>query len=261
MTTADVLTQNTPSSVPCLVLLGGTLGDETVWRDVIERLGATVTTLCRRTDTGSTVREIASAALEAAPAVFSLAGHSFGGIVALEMQRQAPLRVERIALLNASAGPGSIEQQQSWSALRARVLTGDFSSVAQELAYTTLPEHHRDARLIARNLDMANTVGASGFLRQLNAQASRPDSRPTLPDIDVPTLLVAGEHDEVCPPERQHEIATSIPGSTMELITGSGHMSPLEAPNEVAALLNTWLSTSSILGVSTSRTSAARAVT
>lgn len=243
MTTADMTKQNSTPTVPYLVLLSGTLGDETLWKDVVEPLGSTVETVCLRTDTGSTVREIAAAALAVAPAVFSLAGHSFGGIVALEMQRQAPARIERIALLNASARAGSEAQQKSWSDARDRIVAGEFAIVAKELAHAALPEHHRQAGLIERNMSMATAVGAAGFLRQLDAQASRPDSLPTLADITVPTMVVIGADDELCPPERQYEIARLVPNSITRLISGAGHMVPLEAPQEAAALLRTWMTT------------------
>ncbi len=244
MTTADMTKQNSTPTVPYLVLLSGTLGDETLWKDVVEPLGSTVETVCLRTDTGSTVREIAHATLAAAPAVFSLAGHSFGGIVALEMQRLTPTRIARIALLNASARAGSEAQQKNWSDTRNRIMAGEFVAVAQELAHATLPEYHRQTRLIERNMSMATAVGAAGFLRQLQAQASRPSSLSTLADITVPAMIVIGADDEMCPPERQHEVARLVPNSTTRVISGAGHMVPLEVPHEAAELLRTWMTTS-----------------
>lgn len=243
MTTVEMTTQESSPTRPCLVLLSGTLGDETLWQEVVERLGSSITTVCLRTDTGTSVREIAQATLAAAPAVFSLAGHSFGGIIALEMQRLAPARVERIALLNASGRVGSRAQQEGWSDTRDRILEGEFVAVSQELAHATLPEHHRQAGLIERNMSMARAVGAAGFLRQLQAQASRPDSLCALADITVPTMVVIGSADEMCPPERQHEVARLVPNSATRVISGAGHMVPLEAPEEAAELLRFWLST------------------
>ncbi len=225
-----------------LVLMSGMLGDESLWRGVLERLGSTHDVLCLRTDADSTVGEVAARALVAAPPTFALAGHSFGGIVALEMQRQAPHRVLRLALLSASARPGSSAQQESWSALRARTLSGEFIAVANDLAVATLPAHHRTPELMALTSAMAHVVGPTGLLRQLAAQSTRPDSRPTLATIDVPTLVAIGLHDEVCPPDLQHEVARCIPGAVTEVMASAGHMSPLEAPGEVARVLRAWWS-------------------
>ncbi|MEO6999197.1 MAG: alpha/beta fold hydrolase [Terracoccus sp.] len=225
-----------------LVLLSGMLGDESLWRGVLQRLDPLTEALCLRSDSRSTVGEVAAAVLDTAPSSFALAGHSFGGIVALEVQRQAPDRVVRLALLSASARAGSPAQQEGWAALRSRTLAGEFTTVAAELAVATLPAHHRTSELVAQNLAMADVVGSAGLLRQLTAQVTRPDSRPRLAGIAIPTTVVIGESDEVCPPGLQHEVARSIPGAVTEVIAGTGHMSPLEAPDEVAEVLRTWLS-------------------
>lgn len=239
---------------PSVVLLSGMLGDESLWEGVVEGVAATHTVLCLRTDTAETVTEVAAAALELAPLSFALVGHSFGGVVALEMQRQAPARVKRIALLSASARPGSSEQQRSWSTLRSRVMAGEFADVARELAVATLGERHRSSGLVAHNLAMAESVGAGGLLRQLAAQTTRPDSRPGLARIAVPALVVMGEHDLVCPTALQHEVAAGVSGSAVSMMEGCGHMTPLEAPGEVAAVMGQWLSPGSSVRSSNSRT-------
>lgn len=242
MTTENGSAPAIASGAPSLVLLSGMLGDESLWRGVLRRLGLTAAGICLRSDSRSTVREAAEAVLDATPSSFALAGHSFGGIVALEVQRQAPDRVVRLALLSASARAGSPAQQEGWSALRSRTLAGEFSVVAAELAVATLPAHHRTPELVAQNLAMAFVVGSSGLLRQLAAQVTRPDSRTGLAAIAVPTMVVIGERDEVCPPALQYEVASRIPGAVTEVIAGAGHMSPLEAPDEVAEVLRRWLS-------------------
>ncbi|MDN5768311.1 MAG: alpha/beta hydrolase [Humibacillus sp.] len=242
MTTEDRSALADASGAPTLVLLSGMLGDESLWRGVLQRLDPLTKPLCLRSDSGATVGAVAAAVLDAAPPSFALAGHSFGGIVALEVQRLAPHRVARLALLSASGRPGSTAQKEGWSTLRERTLAGEFSTVVEELAILTLPQHHRTPELVAQGVAMSHVVGASGLLRQLAAQGDRPDSLPRLAGIDVPTAVVIGELDEVCPPDLQHEVARTIPGAVTHIISGAGHMSPLEAPDQVAQVLRTWLS-------------------
>jgi pimeloyl-ACP methyl ester carboxylesterase len=88
---------------------------------------------------------------------------------------------------------------------------------------------------------MARAVGPRGLRRQLAAQASRPDSRPWLAAIAVPTLVLTGAKDAICPRELQEELVAGIPGARHAVVEGAGHMAPLEEPAAVAAELNTWL--------------------
>jgi len=224
-----------------LVLLSGMLGDETLWSAVVDGLPQDTPTLCLRTDGAATVGQVAASVLASAPHRFALAGHSFGAIVALEVFRQAASRVTRIALLSASARSGSLVQRQAWTSMRQQCADGDFAKVAAELAEATLPAARRGGALVGAGLAMADTVGVQGFLDQLAAQATRPDSRPSLATIAVPALVVIGANDEVCPPALQVELAQGIPDAVTIRLEGAGHMTPIEAPEAVAEALRAWL--------------------
>jgi pimeloyl-ACP methyl ester carboxylesterase len=88
---------------------------------------------------------------------------------------------------------------------------------------------------------MAAAVGPRGLVRQLSAQATRPDSRPSLAAIQARTLVLTGADDAVCPPALQEELAAGIPGARHVTIEGAGHMAALEDPGAVAAALEEWL--------------------
>ncbi len=62
----------------------------------------------------------------------------------------------------------------------------------------------------------------------------RVDSRPGLPAIDCPTLVIVGDGDVVTPPELAQEIVSGIPGARLSMIRDSGHLSTLEQPAAVA---------------------------
>jgi pimeloyl-ACP methyl ester carboxylesterase len=225
-----------------LVLLPGMLGDGTVWDGVVAALGPEADVVRARIDLDDSIAGIAGRVLGEAPARFALAGHSLGGIVAMEIMRRSPARVTRLALLNTSAGAGSPAQRAGWARLADRAGRGDFAAVAAELARATLPAARRgDPGLVARNERMAETVGPDGLLRQLRAQESRIDSRPSLAAIEVPVLVLSGELDEVSPSALQEDLAEPIRTARHEIIPGCGHMSPLERPAEVAAHLRDWL--------------------
>jgi pimeloyl-ACP methyl ester carboxylesterase len=242
---ADVLAPELP--VPAaigrepLVLLSGMLGDDALWDGLASRIGDIAAPCALRIDLDDSVPELAAGVLAAAPPRFALAGHSLGAIVALEVQRQAPQRVTRLALIAASGRGPSEAQQAAWAAWRARTDADEFAAVAHELALATLgPGARTDADLVAANEAMAGAVRADGFRRQLAAQATRPDSGPRLGEIAVPVLVVSGELDDICPPALQDELAAGIPGAQLVRVPGAGHMIPLEAPEALAAAVRAW---------------------
>jgi pimeloyl-ACP methyl ester carboxylesterase len=230
-----------PDPLP-LVLLPGMLGSARVFADVVADLGDAVSCRPLRVDLDETVADAAESVLAAAPGRFALAGHSLGGIVALAMWARAPHRIARLALLNSSARPPSPEQRDAWSDLRERTARGDFGTVVAEQARINVGDQPAGrGDLVRRWIDIASDVGPEGLQRQLSMQASRDDSRQWLGSIDVPTLVLSGAADRVCPPEIQAEIVAAVPCATHVTIEGAGHMTPLDHPAEVAAALRGWL--------------------
>jgi pimeloyl-ACP methyl ester carboxylesterase len=87
---------------------------------------------------GSTIAEIASSILAAAPPSFALVGLSMGGMISLEIMRQVPERVKKLALLDTSARPDTPEQTELRRASIAQAKAGNFAAVleqAQRSAY------------------------------------------------------------------------------------------------------------------------------
>lgn len=70
---------------------------------------------------------------------------------------------------------------------------------------------------------------------------NRADSRPRLPAIAVPTLVLCGEAERLCPPEVHREMAAAIPGARLAIIANAGHFALIEQPDAVAAEFGRWL--------------------
>jgi pimeloyl-ACP methyl ester carboxylesterase len=218
------------------------LGDESLWAAVGPALADRAAVRPARTDLDGSVPAIASRVLADAPPRFALGGHSFGAIVALEIVRRAPERLSRLALLTASARPPTEEQLASWARLERRLGNGDFGRLAHDFALASVPQRRRgDSELVARVEAMAHTVGPDGLRRQLAAQRTRPDSRPALGAISIPTLVLTGAEDRICPPALQEELAGGIPRAQRATVADAGHMAALEAPDAVAGHLLRWL--------------------
>ncbi|MDP3408150.1 alpha/beta fold hydrolase [Bosea sp. (in: a-proteobacteria)] len=194
-------------------------------------------------DRDESLTAIAGRLLAVAPERFALCGLSMGGYIAFEVMRQAPQRVTRLALLDTSARPPTPETNAPREQMIALAQKGAFDNVTT-LIWQKLVAPARLAdeplRLLAR--DMAETVGAEGFVRQQRAIMSRPDSRPGLAAIRVPTLVLVGEEDLITPPAEAELITAGIGASARRVtIPGCGHLSTLERPDAVTRELLAWL--------------------
>jgi pimeloyl-ACP methyl ester carboxylesterase len=88
---------------------------------------------------------------------------------------------------------------------------------------------------------MAEETGAEAFIRQQQVIIGRADSRPGLGSIGCPTLVLVGDSDRLTPPELSAEIADGIPGARLLVVTGAGHLIPLDQPGQVTKALVEWL--------------------
>ena len=227
-----------------LVLLPGLLCDERLFAPQLGplRAAAEVTIGDLTRDEGVTAMA-ARVLAEAPPGRFALAGLSMGGYVALEIVRQGPDRVSRLALLDTQARPDTAEATARRRTLMATAARdGGLAGVTSLLLPLLLHDDRlSDAGLTGTVHAMADAVGAEAFARQQRAIVGRPDSRPSLGTIEAPTLVLAGWQDAITPPELQLEMARAIPDATLALVPRCGHLSTLERPEAVTRQLLAWL--------------------
>ena len=228
---------------PALVLIPGLLCDERLWRHQAEGLADLADPVLIPDVTGrDSVEGMARDILEASPERFALAGLSMGGYVALEIMRQAPQRVEALALLDTSARPDTPEQTKARLALIEMARDGRFDEAWRTLLPKIVhPDRVEDPEIRSAVEGMARSVGPEAFERQERAIIGRPDSRGDLSDISCPTLVLCGREDALTPPSLHEELADGIPGATFRLVDRSGHLSTLERPEEVTHAMREWL--------------------
>jgi len=229
-------------SVPNVFILPGLLEDADAFSAVIHGLADVAA--CRVADMtrADTIAGLARSALAQAPeGPLFLAGHSMGGYVALEVMRQAPERVAKLALLNTHARPDTAEATENRQRLMA-LADRDFQAViAALLPKLMTPAHVSDPALAGIVTTMALAVGREAFKRQENAIIARIDSRAHLAKIRCPTLVVAARDDQLMPVEILREMAEGISGARLAIVEDSGHMASMERPREVTRLLREWL--------------------
>jgi pimeloyl-ACP methyl ester carboxylesterase len=190
---------------------------------------------------------MAQAVLSVAPERFSVAGHSMGGRVALEIYRLAPGRVARIALFNTgylplAAGAAGEEEIRK----RGELVTLARSEGMRVMLRQWLPpmidsRRINDTVLVNSILEMMSRKTPEIFAAQVRALLARPDAGPVLEQIRCPALLLTGREDGWSGPAQHQAMAAKIAGSRLVVVPDCGHMSTLERPLEVNAALGAWL--------------------
>ncbi len=228
-------------------MLPGLICDQGVWQQQIDALSDIADCTCADYGSLDSLRKMAEAALRVAPERFSVAGHSMGGRVALEIYRQARERVERIALLNTgylplATGAAGEEEMRKRSALIAIAQTqGMRAMLRQWLPPMIDSRRHADAALVNSITEMMTRKTPDIFARQVKALLNRPDASAVLEQIRCPALLITGSEDGWSGPAQHEAMSARIAGSKLVVIPDSGHMSTMEQPAAVSAALREWL--------------------
>jgi proline iminopeptidase len=188
---------------------------------------------------------------------FAVLGHSWGGLLAMEYATRHPLHVSHLILMNTA--PGSHDDVVAFrqarrertpddlERMKAIAATGAFRAgdVEAEAEYYRLhfrsalhdPAEHLD-RVVASlrtHFTPETILLARAIEDRLYQQTWDHDDYnliPKLTRLDVPTLILHGEHDFM-PPEFAGHIAGSIPGARFVVLRDCGHFAYLEQPDEV----------------------------
>jgi pimeloyl-ACP methyl ester carboxylesterase len=236
-------------SPPPLLLLPGLVCDQTVWQRQIDALSDVAVCTCADYGSLDSIPAMAEAVLRTAPERFSVAGHSMGGRVALEIYRLAPHRVARIALLNTGSSPrpagdaGDEEARKRGALVALAQSQGMHAMLRQWLPPMIDSRRINDTVLVNAIVEMMSRKTPDIFAAQVRALLARPDATAILQQIQCPALLLTGREDGWSTPEQHRAIAGQIPGSHLAIVPDCGHMSMLERPAEVSAALRAWLYT------------------
>ena len=174
---------------------------------------------------------------------FSAAGVGLGGIVALEMLRQAPHRIERLALIATDhlAEPPNRQAQRLIEIDAAREMGVDVFARTRLVPGYSAQDRPVSGATTDLIVQMAARLGHAVFRRQSLALRDRPDQSATLAAFVGPALLLCGSDDALYPVSLHTDMAQFLPQATLRVILGAGHLPPLEAPDAVTEALAAWL--------------------
>jgi len=159
----------------------------------------------------------------------SVAGCSMGGYLAFELYRRTPELFRALALCDTRAGADTVEGRQNRETFARNALEKGLSWVADDFCPKLL-RPGPDPEVLARVKALAAEGTPEGVAAAQRGMGRRKDSVPTLSRIQVPTLVLVGEQDQLTPVAEAKSMQAGIPGSRLCIVSGAGHLPNLEAP-------------------------------
>ena len=172
------------------------------------------------------------------PVVFC--GLSMGGYIAWQFVQRHAARVAKLIVCDSRAAGDSPEA----AANRLKMADIVLRDGPEPVVWAMMPKLFAQCSSDASSSDHGPAAIASVRQMVLNSNpvaiaaahrgmAVRPDVTAWLPSLNVPTLVVCGEHDAISPPAEMKAIADAIPHARFALIEHAGHMAPMEQPEAV----------------------------
>jgi pimeloyl-ACP methyl ester carboxylesterase len=165
-----------------------------------------------------------------------IVGLSMGGYVAFRLVEKYPDLVQALVLADTRATPDTPEQAaarlENAAKVEAEGYAGLVDGMLEKFMHQDAPAAAKDS--LRRMIFDASWAGAAAANR---AMSTRPDSRPLLGKIDVPTLIIVGQQDAVTPVEQSNVMLEGVRDAQLKIIKNAGHMSNLEQPEAFNAVL------------------------
>ncbi len=232
-------------SGPVVVLIPGLGCDHRLWQPVGRRLARQYTVVYPQTWGTGSIRAAAEGVVSVLDAVgarkAAVAGLSMGGYVTFELLRHHPGRLWAAALVDTTPFGDTPERRSKRDQVLRLIERGEFDTVLGTYAESVLAPHNARGPLRDLLVNMGRAVGPEAFARDVAAIRDRGDYEDVLTSIRVPALFVSGELDKLTPPEVARRAAERVPGARVAVIPGAAHMTPIEAPQELARILSDFL--------------------
>ena len=170
-------------------------------------------------------------------------GLSMGGYVAFALRRRHPELLSALVLADTRAGVDTPEVVERRTNQQEKVSAGKTDEVLDAMLGTLLSEETREQRpdVVERTRALMGTTPPATIVAALEAMKNRADATGELAAIDVPVLVVVGEHDVPSPLSVAEEMADAVPDGRLEVLPGAGHLSNLEVPEPFNRVLGSFL--------------------
>ena len=167
------------------------------------------------------------------PTPLVVCGLSMGGYVALAFARRHANHLRALVLADTRAEPDTDDARAARDLAIAAVEAHGSAAQVEAMLPKVLgaTSHAERPGVVSEFRRTGQSQDKAAVVAGLIALRDRPDARPGLEAIDVPTLVLVGEEDTLTPPDCAEALAAGIRGAKLVVLPGAGHLSNLETPD------------------------------
>lgn len=227
---------------PPIFFLSGLLCDQSMWQAQQHAFSsAHPVTVFAFPDIGS-LESMAQKVIDQLEVPTIIVGHSMGARVALEVYRRAPERVAQLALLD--FGIHALKEQETekrYALIRSVEQNGMSFLIEHWLKPMVYTKNQDNPTLFEPMKNMVLGQSLDSFKQQIQALLNRPEVEQVFRSIQVPLYLGVGRQDQWSTLQQHQAMCALNPNAQLHIYEDSGHMSPVEAAEQVNTSLKQWL--------------------
>jgi pimeloyl-ACP methyl ester carboxylesterase len=166
-------------------------------------------------------------------------GLSMGGYIAWQFWKRHADRLSRLILCDTRAAADTEEMARGRRLAAGRVLDEGLTEFIDAMVPKLFAEEtvRDNPAIVEATLQVMRTTAPKSVAAALRGMAEREDMSSELSKIEVPALVICGEHDAISHSDEMRTIAAAMPNANFFEVAGAGHMSPLEQPDRVNAAI------------------------
>ncbi|CCH52245.1 Carboxylesterase bioH [Fibrisoma limi BUZ 3] len=166
-------------------------------------------------------------------------GHSMGGYIALAFAEKYPDMIQGLGLFHSTAfADDEPKKEQRRQVIRKLDEDGTRSFLETAIPNMFAPDN-RDAmsEKVHALIELNSVIPPQALQAGIRAMLSRPDRTHVLKNAAYPVLIVTGQHDQIVPPEKSHELAEMAADTELVVLDASGHLGMIEEPEQAQAAI------------------------